>query len=380
MKIIKLCFSLIFIIIFILSCNGSISESGHCNIEYDNSNKMSSVETFSDGKVFISNNNYTLSILENTTIIFNDNENYNLKHGIVFFNKKITSAISQKLFGINIWGGAQFYRIALPSTFRHIKSDVNIIYISKKGKEIQKTVLDFLYTKHNHNYFGFFIPFSTYSDATKYIIEINIYKGKILGKIKYSQKINKKEWGKQTIYFRKGKSKNTHGPDMKKFWKEHKIRKEIWKENNLFKFLLKGFDYPLDKNNRITSDFGLRRIWRYTNGKFIRQNIHKGIDFGRKIGTPVYSPANGIVLLVMKDSEFYGNNIIIDHGYSVFSNYAHLSKIVVKVGQKVKKGQLIGLVGMTGNVTGPHLHWETRIYGKPIDPRSLLHIKDIYTE
>ena len=68
----------------------------------------------------------------------------------------------------------------------------------------------------------------------------------------------------------------------------------------------------------------------------------------------------------------YGKNVVLDHGNGVESRYAHLKKIDVKLGQRVERGQVIGLVGSTGRSTGPHLHYEVLVEGKPVDPRSFL--------
>ena len=80
-------------------------------------------------------------------------------------------------------------------------------------------------------------------------------------------------------------------------------------------------------------------------------------------------------LFVMHKNQKY--MVIIEHGFSLCTNYAHLDKIYVKSDQFIKKGDIIGTVGNTGWATGPHLHWEARIYGIPVDPRSFFAIEDI---
>ena len=91
------------------------------------------------------------------------------------------------------------------------------------------------------------------------------------------------------------------------------------------------------------------------------------MDFTGAIGTPIYATGNGVVT----ESQFdkgYGRHVIIDHGFSYKTMYAHMEKILVKKGQKVKRGDVIGYLGNTGLSTGPHLHYEVRKNDKPIDP------------
>lgn len=94
---------------------------------------------------------------------------------------------------------------------------------------------------------------------------------------------------------------------------------------------------------------------------------HTALDFGAPVGTPVKATMNGTVVYAGWNNEGYGNLVIIDNGkYRTY--YAHLSKIPVKVGQKVSAGETIALSGNTGNSTGPHLHYEVRVDGRQVDP------------
>ncbi|MCM1518078.1 MAG: M23 family metallopeptidase [Pseudoflavonifractor sp.] len=113
---------------------------------------------------------------------------------------------------------------------------------------------------------------------------------------------------------------------------------------------------------QMASGYGVRVDPVYGTTKF-----HEGMDFASDIGTPVYATGDGNVT----DAEWnsgYGNMVAIDHGYNYTTRYAHLSKILVKAGQAVKRGDLIGEVGNTGKSTGPHLHYEVRFDGKPQNP------------
>jgi murein DD-endopeptidase MepM/ murein hydrolase activator NlpD len=115
-------------------------------------------------------------------------------------------------------------------------------------------------------------------------------------------------------------------------------------------------------SNLITSYFGYRVHPIYRTTRF-----HSGIDIGAPYGAPIYAAEAGKVILASY-YDGYGNCIIIDHGDGVSTLYAHCSSIIVKVGQYVSKGQIIGYVGSTGNSTGPHLHFEVRIKGNPVNP------------
>ena len=97
--------------------------------------------------------------------------------------------------------------------------------------------------------------------------------------------------------------------------------------------------------------------------------FHSGMDFSANVGTPVYATGNGVVRKAGWEG-LYGNCIQIDHGFGYVTRYAHLSKIDVRVGQKVVRGETIGKVGTTGKSTGPHLHYEVMVKGQ----LSLIHI------
>lgn len=116
------------------------------------------------------------------------------------------------------------------------------------------------------------------------------------------------------------------------------------------------------KLRQMASGYGVRIDPIYGTRKF-----HEGMDFSAPVGTPVYATGNGIVKSAGWESG-YGNCIEIDHGYNYVTRYAHLSKIYVKKGQKVERGQKIGDVGNTGKSTGPHLHYEVRFRGVAQNP------------
>ena len=145
-----------------------------------------------------------------------------------------------------------------------------------------------------------------------------------------------------------------------------RIRKELNEANAIYatytdKALFEGkFILPLQAI--ITSDYGTARVF---NGTLM--SYHSGTDFRAAIGTPVVAANDGIVRIA-KDRYYAGGSVIIDHGYKIFSQYYHLSQLKVKVGQKVKKGEVIALSGDTGRVTGAHLHFGIFAGGTQVDP------------
>ena len=94
---------------------------------------------------------------------------------------------------------------------------------------------------------------------------------------------------------------------------------------------------------------------------------HEGIDVTAPMGSPIEAPAAGVVTDAGWESG-YGNTVTIDHGYGVTTKFAHASKLLVRTGQRVQRGQRIALVGNTGLATGPHLHYEVHVNGRPVDP------------
>jgi murein DD-endopeptidase MepM/ murein hydrolase activator NlpD len=99
--------------------------------------------------------------------------------------------------------------------------------------------------------------------------------------------------------------------------------------------------------------------------------LHLGLDISALFNAQVHAPADGVVIYAARKAA-YGNLLIIDHGSGLTTRYGHLSRSLTTVGQKVKRGDLVGLVGMTGRTTAPHLHYEVRRNDRPVNPRSFL--------
>lgn len=125
-------------------------------------------------------------------------------------------------------------------------------------------------------------------------------------------------------------------------------------------------NFTLPCQTKVTAPFGDRRMF---NGKVESQ--HYGLDLDGKVGAPIAAANDGRV--VMARANFAsGNTVVLDHGAGLFTTYFHLSRIDVKAGAVVKRGQRLGAVGRTGRVTGPHLHFAARVDGLYVDPAVLL--------
>jgi murein DD-endopeptidase MepM/ murein hydrolase activator NlpD len=168
---------------------------------------------------------------------------------------------------------------------------------------------------------------------------------------------------------------------LKKLWVDEKFvtppkefHERIRREGEILKviygittdqWLGEGF-FILPSSGKAEPNFGERRIF---NNK--PRSSHRGIDIKVPYGTPVKASNSGRIVLA---SHLYyaGKTVIIDHGMGVFTLYCHFSKIRVERGKLVKKGDLIGEIGATGRVTGPHLHWSVKVLGISVDPFSIL--------
>jgi hypothetical protein len=128
---------------------------------------------------------------------------------------------------------------------------------------------------------------------------------------------------------------------------------------------LATFIWPVE--GRISGRFGSQRVY-VVKGKDVPKSPHPGMDIAVPKGTPVKAPAAGIVTFADADLYLTGGTILLDHGHGVSSNFLHLSRVDVKVGERIEQGQIIGAVGMTGRATGPHLHWGMNWFDVRLDP------------
>lgn len=116
----------------------------------------------------------------------------------------------------------------------------------------------------------------------------------------------------------------------------------------------------------VSSEFGYR-VSPFTG----RRELHRGMDIANHKGTPIIAPADGVVTHA-ENQWLIGNMVAIDHGYGMVTRYGHLDKFLVKKGERIQRGQKIALMGNTGRSTGPHVHYEVRLNGVPVDPRKYI--------
>lgn len=137
---------------------------------------------------------------------------------------------------------------------------------------------------------------------------------------------------------------------------------------------LTGFAQPFVRpvDGRISGRFGNQRVYMLPDGTGSPGSAHSGMDIAAANGTPVKAPASGTVTFADPDLYVTGGTLLIDHGHGVSSNFLHLSRIDVAVGDHVDQGQVLGAVGSTGRSTGPHLHWGMNWFTVRVDPLLVL--------
>lgn len=175
--------------------------------------------------------------------------------------------------------------------------------------------------------------------------------------------IHAKNYPVQRLTIKDKRKVEPNPDDLARIEREKEITKAIKRR---FSEAAPATDFMLPANGPLSSRFGLRRFF---NGQ--PRNPHAGLDVAVGTGAPVKAPAAGIVANT-GDYFFNGNTVFIDHGQGLITAYMHLSRIDVRAGQTVKKGEILGAVGATGRVTGPHLHWAVILNNTPVDPELFL--------
>jgi len=175
--------------------------------------------------------------------------------------------------------------------------------------------------------------------------------------------IKYKKYDEQHLTIKNKRKVNPNKKDSQRIAKESKRKIKARKQ---YSETQPRVDFIWPVNGRISSIFGLRRFFNEQ-----ERRAHSGLDIAAAEGTPIKAVADGTVIDT-GDFFFSGNMIYIDHGQGIVSLYAHLSKISVKPGDKIKQGQIIGNVGQTGRVTGPHLHFAIYANQTLIDPIFML--------
>ncbi|MFT5505849.1 MAG: murein DD-endopeptidase MepM/ murein hydrolase activator NlpD [Gammaproteobacteria bacterium] len=187
------------------------------------------------------------------------------------------------------------------------------------------------------------------------------------GLLKKFFKVKNKEYSTQHITIKDKRKVNPYAKDMDRILAEKKRKQEASK---LYSTNLPDVNFLLPLKGISTGSFGRRRVF---NGQSRRP--HSGMDIAADTGTNIIAPASGTVIEA-GDFFFSGNLVYLDHGRGLISLYAHLNEINVSIGDTVEKGQIIGKVGETGRVTGPHLHWSLGLNGTWINPELFLPIQE----
>ena len=203
------------------------------------------------------------------------------------------------------------------------------------------------------------LPISYYKKPSDETVDIHYLEKGVKKSKSLAIKVKDGEYKKEKIQVNKSKV-NPKKKDTKRISKEYNEAMKIYGTSTKENYLTSEFILPL--NSFITSDFGKARVYNDT-----LKGYHSGTDFRAKVGTPIIASNNGTIVLV-KNRFYSGGTVIIDHGQGVYTCYYHMSKFDVKKNQKIKKGEVLGLSGETGRVTGPHLHFSVRVGGVQVDP------------
>jgi murein DD-endopeptidase MepM/ murein hydrolase activator NlpD len=226
-----------------------------------------------------------------------------------------------------------------------------------------------LVTKHNDKWITLIgIPLSTKPGEHRISVQP-------VGKAKYTIAfdVRSKEYPASYITIKNKRKVNPNADDMKRIKTERvRLNKDLrhWTQQEQI-----DLDFELPAKGRMSGVFGSRRFFNNQ-----PRNPHSGLDIAAPTGTAVNAPAKGTVIDT-GDFFFNGNTILVDHGQGLISGYFHLSAIEVKPGQQINKGDLLGRIGATGRVTGPHLHWNVYLNRTKVDPAlfvndHLLQLKD----
>jgi murein DD-endopeptidase MepM/ murein hydrolase activator NlpD len=198
-------------------------------------------------------------------------------------------------------------------------------------------------------------------------VGIHQLKIKNAGKTSYREfSVAGKKYDTQHITLKNKRMVNPYAKDLERIRKEKKIILKAlatWSSNPAVQT-----QFILPVEGRLGSPFGLRR---YFNGEPRRP--HSGLDIAAPEGTLIRSPADGVVVNT-GDYFFNGNSVFVDHGQGLVTMFCHLSDIDVKTGTIVKQGDVLGKVGMTGRVTGPHLHWSVSLNNTRVEPKLFLQL------
>ena len=184
----------------------------------------------------------------------------------------------------------------------------------------------------------------------------------------FTVRIQKRDFPVERINGVPPKTANPKGEIAKRIEREQAMVTAVRQRNDDRQEYLQKFIWPV--KGRISGRFGSSRSYNGTPG-----SAHSGMDIAASTGTPVKAPAGGVITFANPGLYLTGGTLVIDHGQGISSNFLHLSRIDVKVGDVVKQGEVVAKVGATGRATGPHLHWGMNWFDTRIDPLLVLERK-----
>lgn len=375
--------------IFLCSCNGTVFTTlGEATVQTveEGGEKLFIIDTSSDGIIYKKSRKELVKVLPLTSVKLSADNSYELERGTVvhlYELYKNSGSVNINRFVRPEWGGCSFVRLMVSDEHGALEGRAALKYIMVDGSDYTvNTKVHSLFSYGGFNYYGFFVPYNVYWKlrGTEFMIELfrETESGEErVGEVRMVDSVRSREFVTQKVFFKQSKSREVKNTSRSSYQEEHSQRRKIWAVNDTSAYLENGFDFPLKQIDRISSEFGLTREWVLSSGKVYSRNIHLGVDYPHLRGTPVYAAAAGTVRYA-HNGAYVGNTVIIEHGLGVYTDYSHMDTITVKPGQPVKKGEQIGTVGTTGASTGNHLHWGMRVYGLPVDPRSMLTADDIF--
>jgi len=238
--------------------------------------------------------------------------------------------------------------------------------IEYKSVKVGKKTFQIFTNPSNKNEKYALIPFSYYEKVENKTLKIIYKENNKLKEEKILLKVINGKYDKEEIQVSSSKVNPKSKEVKKRISKEYKEAMKVYGTITPKSYISKPFILPLD--SKITSAFGKARVY---NGSL--KGYHSGTDYRAAMGTPIKAANDARVALVKK--RFYsGGTVLLDHGEGIYTCYFHMSAFNVKEGQMVKRGDILGLSGKSGRVTGPHLHFSARINTVQVDPLQLIEI------
>jgi len=236
--------------------------------------------------------------------------------------------------------------------------------VEYKNVKVDKKTFKIFKVPNNTQKMYALIPFSYYEKLENKRLLISYMQDEKLQKESLLLKVVDGKYDKEEIKVSSAKVNPRSKEVKKRISKEYAQAMKIYNTVTPESYISSKFIQPME--SKITSSFGKARVY---NGSL--KGYHSGTDYRAKIGTPVVAVNDAKVVLVA-DRFYSGGTVLLDHGEGIYTCYFHMSKFDVKKGQMVKQGEVLGLSGVSGRVTGPHLHFSARINGVQVDPLQLI--------